>query len=310
MPDAASFELRESPLQLPDAGEVLIRNLFLSVDPWLLPALRLLRVGITIPGDAVGHVMISRHPFFRPGDIVEGYLGWQEHAVSPWYLLRKIDPTAAPVSTALGILGWSGATAYVGTFEIGRIRAGETVIVSGSAGAVGSAAAQMAKLVGSRVIGIAGSAEKIRYLTTDLHLDAAIDYKADGWSRDLRTMCPFGVDVYFDNVGGHVSEAVARILNAHARIVVCGQIAEYGSPMPRTRMPWLAHVLEKRARVQGFLVSEFGHRLPEALRTIEMWMRAGLITYRETRAYGLENAPAAFVSMLQGRNIGKQLVEL
>ena len=304
------FAVRESAMPLPAGGEVLVRSQFLSIDPWLLPLLRSLPTGATVPGEAIGRVVYSRHPFFRAGEVVHGPLGWQQHSAVPWYLLRKVDSVGLPVSTALGILGASGVTAFVGLFEIARLRPGDIVAVSAAAGAVGSAAAQLAKLAGCRVIGIAGSPEKVRYLTGTLQLDAAVDYRGGGWQAALRTECPFGVDVYFDNVGGRVSDAVGGLLNPHARVAVCGQIAEYARPSARTRWPWLAVALEKRVRIQGFLVSDFPERYAEALGLLRLYVCTGLITYRETMAHGIENAPAAFIGMLQGVNIGKQIVVL
>jgi NADPH-dependent curcumin reductase CurA len=203
---------------------------------WIMP--RCCRSRSVVPGDAVGCVVASQHARFHPGNMVQGLLGWQLYAAVPPFLLRKIDPRVAPVSTALGVLGLSGLTAYFGLFEVGRIKTGETVVVSAAAGAVGSTAAQLAKLAGCHVIGIVGSQEKIRYLTEDLGLDAALNYKTGAaWRSQLAVHTPFGVDVYFDNVGGRISDAVLSVLNTRARVVVCGQIASYdredsGRPRP------------------------------------------------------------------------------
>ena len=300
-------------MRAPAIGEVLIRALYVSIDPWLRAAIdqdALVPLNTVVPGDVVGRVVESKHPFFSVGDTVQGFLGWQEYATAPWHLLRRIDPAVAPISTALGILGWSGLTAYVGLFAVGRLRPGERVVISAAAGAVGSAAAQLAKLAGCQVIGIAGSEEKLCYLTGTLGLNAAMNYKDPSWRSQLAARNPFGVDLYFDNVGGRVSDAVLPLLNTRGRVVVCGQIAGYDRKIPAARSPWLGVALERRIRIEGFLVSDFGPWLPQALQQLTIWWGAGLLRSRETIAHGLDSAPAAFLSMLQGGNVGKQLVKV
>ena len=310
----ANFARRESTIPALTPGDVLVRSLFLSMDPWLRTAMNhdtLLPLDTVVPGDVVGRVVESRHVHFRGGDIVQGLLGWQDYVAAPWYLLRKVDPNAAPITTALGILGSSGLTAYIGLCHVGRIAQRETVVISAAAGAVGSAAAQLAKLAGCTVIGITGSDDKVRYLQNDLGTHAAVNYKAEpAWRSELAVHCPFGVDVYFDNVGGRVSDAVLPVLNTKARVVVCGQIASYDRRMPASRLPWLGVVLEKRMRVEGFLVSDYLEQLPAALQALTTLWRAGLLRSKETITRGLEHAPEAFVSMLQGGNVGKQLVQV
>jgi NADPH-dependent curcumin reductase CurA len=311
---ASSFQLRESAVPVPVPGEVLVRSSYLSIDPWLRPVIghaALLPLETVVPGDVVGTVVESRHPLLRTGDIVQGLLGWQHYAAAPWYLLRKIDPRAAPITTALGILGTPGVTAYLGLFQVGRIAPRDTVVISAAAGAVGSSAVQLARLAGCRVIGIAGSDDKVRYLTDHLGASAAFNYKTDPrWRSQLAVHSPFGVDVYFDNVGGRVSDGVLPILSTGARVVVCGQIAAYDRPVPPSRLPWLGVVLEKRIRLEGFLVSDFAADIPAALHGLTTLWRAGLLRSPETIAHGLQNAPAAFISMLQGGNVGKQLVQV
>ena len=303
--EASNFGIRESTRSVPVIGEVLVRIMYLSMDPWLRPAINnstLVPSDAVVPGDAVGRVIESRHPLFRPGDFVQGPLGWQEYAAAPWHMLRRIDPTVAPVSTALGVLGSSGLTAYVGLFGVAHIRSGDTVAVSAAAGAVGSAAAQMARLAGCRVIGIAGSQEKVRYLTEELQLAAALNYKlGPEWRSELAAACPFGIDVYFDNVGGDVSDAVLPVLNQNARVAICGQISEYDRAAQPRGSHWPSAVLRKRARVRGFLVTEFAHWFPAARHCVTLWLRTGLLRYRESIEQGLENAPRAFIGMLQGR---------
>ena len=246
-PDGAvtlsNFQLRESTIAALPPGHVLVRTQYLSIDPWLRPAMdhdALLPLDTVVPGDVVGCVVESRHVLFRTGDFVQGLLGWQEYVAAPWYLLRKVDPSIAPITTALGLLGSSGLTAYIGLFHVGRIAPRETVVISAAAGAVGSAAAQLARLAGCQVIGIAGSDDKVRYLTNDLGLHAALNYKAEpAWRSRLAVYSPFGVDMYFDNVGGRVSDAVLPVMNTKARVVVCGQIASYDRRMRTSRLPWL-----------------------------------------------------------------------
>jgi NADPH-dependent curcumin reductase CurA len=306
--------MMEAPVVEPSVGEVLVRTTYLSLDPYVRAAMNnpvLMPTDTLIPADAVGRVVASRHAWFQPGDFVQGIFGWQDYATVPGQVLRKLDPRIAPVSTALGILGASGLTAYFGLFEVARVVARETVVVSAAAGAVGSAAAQLAKLAGCRVIGIAGSDEKVRYLGHDLGLDAAFNYKSPDDRRSrLGALSSFGFDVYFDNVGGPVSDAVFRSLNTAARVVVCGQISEYDRVVPSAAPRCMGIILAKRARVQGFLVTDFAARFAEALTYLSAWFRAGQLKHRETVENGLENAPRAFIGMLQGRNIGKQLVKL
>jgi NADPH-dependent curcumin reductase CurA len=309
----ANFQLRHSTITTPAAGEVLVRTLYLSIDPWLRTVMNdaaLLPLDTVVPGDVLGRVVESRHPLFRAGDIVQGLLGWQQYVAAPYYLLRKIDPSAGPITMALGLLGSSGLTACIGLFLVGRIKRSESVVVSAAAGAVGSAAAQLAKLAGCHVTGIAGSDEKVRYLTDDLGLNAAFNYKTDAWRAQIAVHNPFGVDVYFDNVGGRVSDAVLPVMNTKARVVVCGQLASCDRRAAPSRLPWLGVVLEKRIRLEGFLVTDYGEHFPAALEALTRLWRAGLLRSRETIAYGLERAPEAFIAMLQGHNIGKQLVQV
>jgi NADPH-dependent curcumin reductase CurA len=314
LPIDSDFAMTERPIPRPAPGEVLVRNLYLSMDPWVRSAMShpsMMPQTMVVPGDAVSRVIESKHPHFHPGDVVQGLLGWQDYAAAPWYALRRIDPRVAPISTALGILGGSGLTAWFGLFAVARIKPRDTVVISAAAGAVGSAAAQLAKLCGCRVIGITGSEEKVRYLVDDLGADAAVRYKTDpAWQSKLAVQCPFGVDVYFDNVGGRVSDAVFPMLSARARVAICGQIAEYARPIAATGPRWLGLVLGRRARVQGFLVTDFAPWFPQALHGLTAGLRAGLLRSRETIEQGLENAPRAFIGMLEGRNVGKQLVKL
>ena len=314
IPKPLDFQFAEAPIRPLSPGEVLVRTTYLSMDPYLRPLMNdpaLLPSGQPIPGDGVGRVVESLHPAFSAGTFVEGILGWQDYSAVPGHALRKLDPGVAPPSTALGVLGSSGLTAYFGLLYVGRPQPGETVVVSAAAGAVGGTVVQIAKLAGARVIGIVGSEEKVRYVVDELGADAAVDYRSGtDWPSALAASCPNGVDVYFDNVGGPVSDAVFRNLRQKARVAVCGQISEYNEPDPPPGPRLLHSVLERTARVEGFGVIEFADRFAEGLRNLTLWLRYGMLRYRESVVEGLENAPLAFAGMLQGRNIGKQLVKV
>jgi hypothetical protein len=318
MPKDSDFRLVESPIPRPEGGEVLVRALYLSVDPYMRGRLtgvttyaRGLDLGDVIVGGVVGRVLQSNDPRHAEGDIVEGMLGWQEYAVAPAKALRKIDPEAAPLSTALYVLGMPGLTAYFGLLEICRPQAGETVVVSGAAGAVGSLVGQIARIKRCRVIGIAGSNEKVHFVVKDLGFDGAFNYReTPDFDAKLKELCPNGVDVYFDNVGGTITDAVMRRLATNARVAVCGQISQYNAVEPETGPRWLGYLIIRQAKVEGFLVSQFAPRFEVGLRQLSTWLKEGRLQYREDVVDGLENAPRAFIRMLEGKNIGKQLVKV
>jgi leukotriene B4 12-hydroxydehydrogenase/15-oxo-prostaglandin 13-reductase len=317
-PKETDFKLVKPPLPSPSPGQVLIRVIYLSLDPYMrgmmsaresyAPALK---IGDLMVGGAVGKVIQSEHPDFARGDIVEGMLGWQEHAISNGEGLRKIDPQIAPISTALGVLGMPGLTAYFGLLELGKPQPGEVVMISSAAGAVGSAVGQIAKIKGCRVVGTAGSDTKINYLVGTLGFDGAFNYRSvENYYEVLREMCPEGINVYFDNVGGVMTEAVIRLLTREARVAICGQISMYNLERPEMGLPLFPYLLVKQARAEGFLVSRFAGRYPEALKELTQWYQAGELKYREDIVDGIENAPRAFIGMLHGHNFGKQLVKL
>jgi len=318
MPDESCFELTEEAIPEPRENEVLVRTLYLSVDPYMrgrmnegksyVPPFPL---GEVIVGGVVGEVALSRHPDFAKGDFVVGQLGWQDYSVASGKHLTKIDPNLAPITTALGILGMPGLTAYFGMMDIGKPKPGETVVVSGAAGAVGSAAGQIAKLHGCRVVGIAGSEEKIRYITEELGFDAAINYKTvPDMRKALSQACPKGVDIYFDNVGGDITDAVLTRINYQARIVLCGQIALYNLEKPDVGPRNFTRLLINSAMVKGFIVSDYADRFPEGMKRLAEWVSQGKLKYRETIIEGLENTPRAFLGLFRGENIGKQLVKV
>ncbi|HXF41245.1 MAG TPA: NADP-dependent oxidoreductase, partial [Blastocatellia bacterium] len=314
-PKDSDFKLIESPIPNAGDGQILVQSIFVSVDPYMRGRMNDVKsyappvaIGGVMGGGAVGKVIQSNNPAFNEGDIVEGMFAWQEYAVSNGQGVRKIDPSLAPISTALGILGMPGLTAYFGLLEIGKPRPGETVVVSGAAGAVGSIVGQIAKIQGCRAVGIAGADDKVAYLTGELGFDAAFNYKTvDDYYAKLKELCPNGIDVYFDNVGGAITDAVFGLLNTKARISICGQISQYNLEKPEIGPRLiLTSLLVKQARAEGFLVFQFADRYPEALGQMAQWLNAGNLKYAEDIEEGIENTPRAFMAMLKGRNTGKQ----
>jgi NADPH-dependent curcumin reductase CurA len=258
----------------------------------------------------VSEVVESRSSRYAAGDFVLGPYGWQEYGVAPAHQLRLVDPSLAPISTALHVLGMTGLTAYFGLFSIGRPLPGDTVVISAAAGAVGQIAGQLARLAGCRTVGIAGSPEKVDDLLTLYRYDAGIDYKQEDVRAALERECADGVDVYFDNVGGAVSSAVHRNLAKHARIVICGQIADYNGSPPESVPRGLGFMIVRRAQMEGFLVGDFAHLYEPALQRLHRWLADGSLRYREDVVYGLERAPRALIGLLRGENRGKLLVKV
>jgi NADPH-dependent curcumin reductase CurA len=320
-PKASDFKLVEAPAPQPHDGEVLLRTLWLSLDPYMRGRMstarsyaKPLEPGDVIVGGTVNEVVESRRPDYAKGDIVLGYAGWQDYALSDGAGLRRLDPKAAPLSTALGVLGMPGMTAYTGLTIIGQPKAGETVVVAAAAGPVGSAVGQIARIKGCRAVGIAGGPDKCRHLTQDLGFDAAIDHRSPTLAEDLAKACPKGIDVYFENVGGAVWSAVLPLLNDFARVPVCGLIAHYNDtelpPGPDRMALLMRNVLTKRLTLRGFIVSDFAAHAGEFARDMSTWLRAGKIKYREDVVDGLDKAPEAFIGLLGGRNFGKLLVRV
>jgi hypothetical protein len=297
---------------------MLVRVVYLSIDPYMRGRMSDARsyvppvaLGDVMEGGTVGEVVRSNHPRFAMGDVVEGRLGWQEYAVTDGKGVRKIDPSLAPISTAVGVLGMPGLTAYFGLLEVGQPKAGETVVVSAASGAVGGLVGQIAKLKGCRAVGLAGSDAKVDYLTRELGYDAGINYRTTpDLDAALRAACPGGIDVYFDNVGGRITEAVTRHVNPFARIAVCGLISQYNLTEPELAPRNERFVLVKRVRILGFLVFDFAARYKEGLAQLTEWLRQGRLKYREDVVDGLERAPDALLAVLQGRNFGKMLVRV
>ena len=320
-PTAANFRLETAEVPEPGPGQVLLRVLWLSLDPYMRGRMSAAKsyaepvpIGGVMEGGTVAEVAASRHPDFAVGDVVLARAGWQEFALSDGRGLRKLDPGAAPLTTALGVLGMPGMTAYAGLLFIGEPKPGETVVVAAATGPVGSTVGQIAKLKGCRTVGIAGGPEKCRYLVEELGFDAAIDHRDPDMPRLLAEACPAGIDVYFENVGGAVWNAVFPLLNDFARVPVCGVVAHYNDTAPPPgpdRAPQLMRaVLTKRLTLRGFIVGDFAARTEEFRRDVGTWLREGRIRYREDIVTGLENAPEALIGLLEGRNFGKLLVRV
>ncbi|MBN9426612.1 MAG: NADP-dependent oxidoreductase [Burkholderiales bacterium] len=321
IPEAGHFEIVERPLPEIADGELLIRNHFLSVDPamrgWVNDAPNYLppvAIGEVMRSFAVGRVHASRHPKYREGDLVTGLLGWQEWAVLPAAQIdRKLDDAVfagLPSSAALGVLGLNGVTAYHALLEIGRPRPGDTVVVSSAAGSVGACVGQIAKIAGCRTIGIAGGARKVELCRQTFGFDDAVDYRDADFPAALKAACGAGVDLYFDNTSGPISDAVYALLRLRARVVVCGTVA-YDNWAPPPQGPRIdRRVLVARARVEGFIATDWMHRWDEAVRQLSAWMREGRLTHLEEVLDGIEAAPASIAGLYRGENFGKRVIRL
>lgn len=316
MPREEDFALVEAPVRRPAEGQFLVRHLYIGLSP--SARLRMagdssystgMPLGKPVQGQTVGVVEISRHPDFAVGDHVVVNGGWQDYSLSSGRTAIRIDPLLAPVSTALGLLGTSGMTAFVGLLDIGKPEAGETVVVSAASGSVGSVVGQIARTQGCRVVGIAGGSEKCAYVTDELGFDACVDHKLPDVSRRLAEACPNGVDISFENVGGAVRDAVWPLMNDFGRVVLCGLIAEYQDRGGLAGPNWFP-ILTRRLIVRGFLLRDHLDRRDDFMRAMAQWHREGAVRYREDVTVGLANAPAAFRRLLQGQNFGKAVVQV
>ncbi|SDB70205.1 NADP-dependent oxidoreductase [Belnapia rosea] len=315
-PVPEDFEIAETPVPQPQPGEVLVRAQYLSLDPYMRGRMSDAKsysapvaLGAVMEGQTAGEVVASTVEGFAPGDTVLGGFGWQRYSCVQPGRLFKIDPKEAPLSASLGVLGMPGLTAWVGLEDIGQPKAGETVVVSAASGAVGQVVGQIARIRGCKVIGIAGGREKCEFVTEVLGFDACIDHRGD-LAAELDRHCPQGVDVYWENVGGAVQRAVFPRLNDHARMVMCGMIAEYNDVEPRPG-PNLMAAVRKRLRIQGFIVSDNGWpRYPQFRQEMLGFMAAGRMAWREDVVEGLRNAPTAFIGLLKGSNFGKLVVKI
>jgi len=310
----ADFRIEEAPLPEPAQGEVLVRNLWLSLDPYMRGRMsdaksyvKGVELGEVMVGQTVGEVLESKHPTLKAGDKVLTQLGWQLFGTTREAM--RVDEKRAPLSAYLGVLGMPGMTAYFGLKEIGQPKTGETLVVSAASGAVGSVVGQLARLWGCRAVGIAGGPAKCEYVRRELGFDACVDYKAGDLAATLKVACPKGVDVYFDNVGGEIFDTLLARMNLHARVVVCGLISDYNAAQPYSIRNWRA-VLVNRIRLQGMIVFDWKERYGEALGALAGYFGQGRLKYRESVVEGLENAPRGLIALLKGENFGKQLVKL
>ena len=320
-PEPSDFDLVETAVPTCSEGTFLARTIYLSLDPYMRGRMNAGRsyadpveIGSPMEGGTVSVVEESRHPSYAEGDIVVGRIGWQDYGVSDGEGVRKVDPAIAPISTALGVLGMPGMTAYTGLLNIGKPQPGETVAVAAASGAVGSAVGQIAKIKGCRAVGIAGGAEKCAYVTDEFGFDACVDHRAPDFAERLAAACPDGIDVYFENVGGKVFEAVAPLLTMFSRVPVCGLIAHYNdtAPPPGSNLvpQLLMRILVNRITFRGFIVRDYANQSVDFLRHTSNWLRDGKIKYREDVIEGLENAPRGLIGLLKGQNFGKLVVRV
>lgn len=320
-PTPDNFRLAEAPVPEPGESEVLYRAIYLSLDPYHRGKMNdgpsytePYEIGGVMGGGAVGRVVASKADGFSEGDYVMGYGGWQEYAALGAKQLRKLDPEVAPISTSLGVLGMPGLTAYSGLLRIGEPKEGETLVVAAASGPVGATVGQIGRIKGCRVVGIAGGGDKCAFVRDELGFDDCIDHRRDDFGAALKTACPGGIDVYFENVGGKVFDAVYPLLNTFARIPVCGVVSRYNAtdlPAGPDRLPgYIMASLVKRIRTQGFIVTDYNDMYPDFVRDVGAWIREGRMRYREDVVEGIENVPETMIGLLEGKNFGKQLVRV
>lgn len=317
LPKQSDFEQSSSPVPDPGEGEVLMKTLYISLDPamrgWMNEArsyIAPVKLGEVMRAGGIGKVIASNHPKFEVGDYLQGFIGVQQYAVSDGKGLTKIDPALAPLPLYLSTLGMTGMTAYFGLLEVGKPQAGETVVVSGAAGATGSVVGQIAKIKGCRVVGIAGGPEKCAYLTETLGFDAAIDYKSEIVRKSIKVHCPDGIDVYFDNVGGEILDTVLSKIRMHARIVICGAISQYNNTTPIQGPSNYLSLLVNRARMEGFLVFDFAKQFRSAAMEMAQWMAEGRLKSKEHIVGGIESFPETLLMLFSGENLGKLLIKV
>jgi NADPH-dependent curcumin reductase len=321
-PTLDNFELIESEIPIPQPGQMLLRAIYLSLDPYMRGRMnagksyaRPVEIGEVMEGRTVSQVVTSNLAGYQAGEIVFNPAhGWQEYVLSSGEGTRQIDPIAGPLSYALGVLGMPGLTAYTGLANIGQPQSGETLVVAAASGAVGSVVGQIGRIKGCRVVGIAGGAQKCRYVQEELGFDECLNHREPNLAERLQAACPQGIDVYFENVGGHVFEAVLPLLNNFARVPVCGLIAHYNAAGPAPgpdRLPLLMqHILTKRLTMRGFIVGDFASQLPQFLADMSQWLGEGRIKYKEDITAGLENAPHELIGLLRGENFGKKIIRV
>jgi len=320
-PTPENFKLIEAEVPEPGPGQMLLRTVYLSLDPYMRGRMsagpsyaKPVEVGQVMEGRSVCEVVRSNLPSYRAGDLVVAGTGWQEYALSDGHGVQRVDPALGPISYALGVLGMPGLTAYTGLLNIGKPQPGETFVVAAASGAVGSVVGQIAKIKGCRVVGIAGGERKCRFVREELGFDACLDHREPDLGERLKAACPKGVDIYFENVGGAVFDAVLPLLNPFARVPVCGLIAHYNDtelPAGPNRVPLLMRdILVKRLTFRGFIVWDYASQFPEFLAAMSGWLREGRVKYREDITDGLENAPRELIGLLKGENFGKKLIRV
>jgi NADPH-dependent curcumin reductase CurA len=312
----SDFEVVEADMPKPAGGEILLRNRFLSIDPYMRVRMNEgrsyatnLQIGDVMVGDTAAEVIESHNPDFKIGDTLVGRLGWQRYAISNGVGLRKVDPASGPLSAHLGVLGMPGVTAWYGLLQIGRPVAGETVVVAAASGAVGSVVGQIAKIHGCRVVGIAGGKMKTRHVVDELGFDAFVDHRSPNFVRELTAAVPEGVNIYFDTVGGVVLDTILTLCRPFSRIPLCGMINDYDTTQPYG-VQNLYSAIANRIHLEGFIISDHAELWPQAISDLSSWIRTGILTYRETVSPGLETAPSALIGLLKGDNLGKQLVQI
>ncbi len=317
-PTLNDFRFTDAAIPVPPTGHILLKTLYVSVDPYLRGRMNdsksyvpPFEIGKPIQSGIIAEVIDSTHSEFKKGDFVSGILEWKEYQVSNGKGLKKVDPNISSLSSFLGILGMTGLTAYLGLTEIGAPKAGETIVVSGAAGAVGSVVGQIGKILGCSVVGITGTDEKAELLKSKFKFDNAVNYKtASDLNKAIQNACPKGVDVYFDNVGGEISDAVLANINKFARLPVCGAISHYNDTKVPVGPRIQPIILTKSAMMKGFIVGDFSAKFPAAINQLSIWLKEGKLTYSETIVYGFENIPQAFIDLFEGKNKGKMIVKI
>ena len=316
-PSLGDFDIVNSPIPDPKHGEVLIKTLYLSIDPYMRGRLRDAKsyaspvgLGEVITGEVVGRVIRSNYQSLEVGDIVTAHIGWQQWGSIPGQMVRKVDSQKPPISTSLGILGMPGLTAYFGLLEIGKPIVGETLVVSAASGAVGAIVGQLGKMMGCRVIGTAGTNQKVNYIVDELGFDGAINYKTQNVESEIHKLCPNGIDIYFDNVGGEVTDIVMNNLAMYARIIICGQISQYNSIGQEQGPRNLWALIRTRSKIQGMLVTDWERKHEQARTRLSEWVLSEKLKYKEYVVEGFEKSPQAFIGLMNGENFGKLLIHV
>jgi NADPH:quinone reductase len=318
MPDSSTFQMVKVDIPVPKQNEILVRSHYLSVDPYMRGRMNNIKsyakpfqIGEPLTGDSIGEVILSKHPDFTVGEKVIGNFDWADYSVVDGSVLRKIIPDKAPITTNLHVTGMTGLTAYFGLLDIGKPKPNETVVVSGAAGAVGMVVGQIAKIKGCRVIGIAGSDDKVKFLIDELGFDEVINYKGvHDIYQQLEDVCPNGIDIYYDNVGGKTTDAAISLLNFYGRVVLCGQISMLNSEKNENGPRFFTHIVRRSILLKGFIYSDYKNQFEEGRKDLAQWLAEGKIKYKENMVNGLENAPDALLGLFRGENLGKQLVKI